>query len=76
MSALELNDPLQRATRDGNWIYWKGVYSLGEFVTDDCYLDDGRNSVRLGSADEGLEALLARMPEAEAALDAMREGIR
>jgi len=71
MSALELNDALQRATREGNWIYWRGVYSLGEFVTDDCYLDDGRNSVRLGCADDGLEALLARMPEAEAALDSL-----
>lgn len=65
MSALELNDALQRATRKGNWIYWRGAYSLGEFVTDDCYLDDGHASVRLGSADDGLEALLARIPDAE-----------
>lgn len=71
MSALLLNDALQRATREGNWIFWRGVYSLGEFVTDDCYLADGYASVRLGSADDGLEALLARMPEAEAALDAL-----
>lgn len=71
MNALTLNDPLQRATREGEWIYWRGVYSLGEFVTDDCYLDNGRASVRLGSADEGLDALLARMPEAEAELDAL-----
>ena len=59
MSALELNDALQRATREGNWIYWRGVYSLGEFVTDDCYLDDG------------LDALLARIPHAEAVLDSL-----
>ncbi len=69
--ALILNDALQRATREGNWIYWQGVYSFGEFVTDDCYLADAHASVRLGSADEGLEELLARMPDAEAALDAL-----
>jgi len=71
MSALELNDALQRATREGNWIYWRGVFSLGEFVTDDCYLDDGRNSVRLGCADDGLEFLLGQIPHAEAILDAL-----
>lgn len=71
MSALILNDPLQRATREGNWIYWRGVYSLSGFVSDDAYLANCRASVRLGSADEGLDALLARMPEAEAALNAL-----
>lgn len=74
MSALELNDALQRATSKGQWIYWRGVYSLGEFVTDDCYLSDGHASVRLGSADDGLEVLLARIPDAEAELRA-RQGL-
>ena len=71
MSIFDLNDALQRATRDGNWVYWHPRFDGSNRTADDVYLADAHASVRLGSADDGLDALLARIPDAETALDAV-----
>lgn len=60
------NDTLQRATREGNWIYWRSGDD-GETA----YLASMHASVVLGSLGEGVEALLERIPRAEAELDAV-----
>ena len=60
MSIFELNDALQRATRPGEWVYWKG---------GDAYLANPYLSVRIGSEGDGIESLLAELPRCEAWLD-------
>lgn len=64
MSALELNDALQRATSEGEWVYW----GMG----DSAFLANSRAHVELGRLSEGLDALMAKLPEAERRLRAIR----
>ena len=60
MNLSDANDALQRATRPGEWVYWKG---------GDAYLANPYLSARIGRADDGLESLLAELPRCEAWLD-------
>lgn len=60
MSLSDANEALQRATRKGNWIYWRG---------DGAWLANSRGSVLIGGLSEGLDSLMARMPECEGKLD-------
>lgn len=63
MSFIDKNDVLQRATSDGTWIFWR----------DDCaYLANSSSHVLLGGADEGIDALIARIPDAERRLSWMK----
>lgn len=69
MRALTMNDALQRATAPHTWVYWRPVFDAqGEFVCDQAWLANSRGSVLLGADWEGLDALLARMPEAASEL--------
>ena len=68
MSIFDLNDALQRATGPRTWICWRGVYGEGDFVDDEAMLCNSKGHVVLGRASDGLDALLARMPEAASEL--------
>ena len=63
MSIFDANDALQLATAEGEWVYW----GMGDSV----FLANSRAHVELGRLSEGLDALIAKLPEAEARLRAM-----
>ena len=70
MNFCDLNDALQRATADGEWIYWRGDYADGRLVEDVAYLANSHASVRLGGESNGM-ALLYMLPDAESRLRAI-----
>ena len=63
MSIFDVNDALQRATAEGEWVYW----GMG----DSAFLANSHAHVELGRLPEGLDALMAKLPEAEARLRAL-----
>ena len=72
MGISQINDALQRATAEGEWIHWKSDYSEdGRPFYDVAYLGNSHASVRVGKLTEGLDTLLAKLPEAEKKLRGM-----
>lgn len=69
MSLSDANEVLQRATREGNWIQWRCAFEDGKPVNDIAKLANSRGHVLVGALGEGVEALLARLPECEGKLD-------
>ena len=69
MSLSDANEALQRATRKGNWIQWACKFEDCKIVDDIAQLANSRGHVELGLLSEGLDVLMARMPECEGKLD-------
>lgn len=71
MSIFEANDALQRATANGEWIQWHSVFDGCRHVDEKAMLANCGAHVELGLLSEGLDALMAKLPDAEARLRAL-----
>lgn len=63
-SMSDANEALQNATRDGEWVYWRG---------EAAHLANSHHSVYVGELREGVDELLDRLPMCERALDMWQE---
>jgi len=68
VSIVEVNDALQQATAKGEWIQWCSVFDDCERIDGKAMLANSHAHVDLGLLSEGLDALMAKLPEAEARL--------
>lgn len=64
------NNVLQSATAKGEWICWKPRFDGVEYVGEECHLANGHASEFVGMLGDGLDALLAALPDAERRLRA------
>lgn len=71
VSIFDVNDALQRATAKGEWIQWHSVFDGCRHVDEKAMLANCRAHVELGLLSEGLDVLMAKLPEAEARLRAV-----